>query len=197
MGKSTILYGYILSLVLFNCWGCTQIKDMAPSKEINTARELFLQKKYQNAVETFSQIQRQTPKESLQQKALLGEVCSRILLATNKTQSRKALQLWQTWCKKRRSILHREDLCTFLTPVMEKWSHSKQNQKSPPLPQHLLLPKESDLSKAFANQKKKLKKLRNQIKEKDQKIEELNKKLKALEDINQEIDQKKKGIDFQ
>ncbi len=172
-------------------------------EEMNVARELFLNKKYKEAAESFSQIRLQTEKDFLRQKAFLGQVCSQMLLAENETQSQEVLQLWQTWCRKGTNTFQAGDLCLFLTPVVGKWADSnkkglaEERLKKKPLSQCLRFPEGSDLARELASQKKEVKKLRTQIKKKNQDIEELKAKLKALEDINQEIDQKKKGMDLQ
>ncbi len=196
-------YFSILSLMLFSCWGCAQMGDMMPSQEMTAARKLFLQKKYQDAAKSFSQIRQRTKRISLQQKALLGQACSQILLAQDQAQSQEALQLWQAWCEKRANTFHTEDICALLTPVMERWIHPekkegvKKSHKRKSITQRLHFSKESDLTTTLANQKKELKQLRDQLAERDRNIKELNTKLKALEEINQEIEQKKKGMNFQ
>ncbi len=203
MKKPGVKYSYILIFILFNCWSCAHIGSMIQPQEMQTARKLFLQKNYKDAAAAFSRIQRQTKNSSLRQRALLGQTCSQILLAENDVQLREALHQWQIWCNRRINTFHAKEICTFLTPVVENWSHpkkkrgTKKGRKRKTLSQRLNFPEKSDLGKALANQEKELRKLREQIKERDQNIEELNTKLKALEDINQEIEQKKKGIDFQ
>ncbi len=203
MAKSGVRHSYILIFILFNCWSCSHIANIMLPQEMKTARELFLQKNYSDAAEAFSRIQNQAQQDSLRQKALLGQACSRMLLADSEIQSQEALQLWQTWCEGQANTFHLEDFCIFLTPVMEKWSNPqkkrsvRKTQKRKSLSQRLNFREESDLAKEFANQEKELRKLRSQIKEREQNIKELNTKLKALEDINQEIDQKKKGMDLQ
>ncbi len=148
---------------------------------MKTARALFLQEDYEGAAEAFSRIYSQVKKDSSRQRALLGLACSRILVARNDVRFQEALELWQTWCRNQRDDLDLENLCVFLTPVLEKWSYPEEEENP-------------DLSSTFANQEKELKKLRSQVRIKNRKIKELNKKLKALEAISQEIDQKKKGI---
>ncbi len=203
MKKPGVRYSYILTFILFTCWGCAHIGNMLQPQEMQDARKLFLQKNYEEAAAAFSRIRRQTRNSSLQQRALLGQTCSQILLAEDDVQLREALQLWQIWCNRRANMFCSKEICTFLTPVMERWSDPKKKstvkkgQKRKSLSQRLNFPKKSDLGEVLANQEKELKKLRDQIRERDQSIEELNTKLKALEDINQEIEQKKKGIDFQ
>ncbi len=203
MKKPGVRYSYILIFVLFNCWGCAHIASMIEPQEMQAAKELFLQKNYKDAATAFSRIQSQTTKDSLRQRALLGHACSKILLAENEVQSREVMQLWETWCSRQPNTFHTEELCTFLTPVVERWSNPKKkrivkkSKKRKSLSQGSSSSEKSDIGKVLASQEKELKKLRNQIKEKDQNIEELNIKIKALEDISQEIEQKKKGINFQ
>ncbi len=202
MEKIGSRYPYILFFILFSCLSCTHTGRILLPQEMQTANALFLQKNYKDASQAFYQIQRQTQNNALRQRALLGQTFSQMLLAQNEIQSREVLQLWQTWCHGQATTFHSEDLCIFMTPMLEKWSSSKKKRrvkKEPnrqPLRQRSHPPETSNLIKVIATQKKELKKLRAQIKKRNQNIKELNTKLKALEDINQEIDQKKKGMDF-
>ncbi len=175
-------YVVLMCFLSVNLLGCIPGKTMIP-QEMKAARTLFLQKDYEDAAEIFSRIHSRAKKNSSRQKALLGLICSRMLAARNDKQFQDALQLWQTWCRKRTDNPDSENLCIFLTPVLEKWSYPGREEYS-------------DSSETFLKQKKELKKLHGQIKVKNQKIKELNKKLKALEAIYQEIDQKKKGMNF-
>ncbi|PID75648.1 MAG: hypothetical protein CSA20_03365 [Deltaproteobacteria bacterium] len=203
MERPAVKYSYLLLFILFSCWGCTHIGGSMPPEEMETAEELFLYKNYREAAEAFSRIQRQTEKESLRQKAFLGQICSQMLLADNENRSLDTLQLWQTWCGRQADTSPSKDLCTFFTPVVKQWTEATKkapvetSQKEKFLGQGLNSREGSDPARLLADQEQKLQRLRSQIKKKNQDIEELNTKLKALEAIHQEIDQKKKGMDFQ
>ncbi len=176
-------YFLVMCFLLLNCWGCIHEKRTIMPQEMETANAFFLQEDYEYAAEIFSRIYSRAKEVSFRQRALLGLTCSRILLSQNGTQFQEALQLWQTWCKKQTDNLDSENLCMFLTPVFETLS----------LPEKEKVP---DLSSSVANKEKEVKKLRSQVRIKNRKIKELNKKLKALEAIYQEIDQKKRGMNF-
>ncbi len=183
-----------------------------PPQEMVAAKKMFLNKEYKNAAESFSRIHWKTKKDVFRQKALLGMACSRMLLAGNTLQWQEALKLWQAFCENQTQNLSSEELCVFLTPVLKKWSYPKKKAKVEKEHEKKRKVKKeknkksitlkngrsgkSDIFKVFLKQKKELKKLRRQIKVKDHKIKELNKKLKALEAIYQEIDRKKKGMNF-